>query len=61
MTALCSLPSISQNLLRLCVRSNRKDVRRFVSLLLLSRNQLSVGALKGATHERFKRGHLLIF
>ena len=22
---------------------------------------LSVGALKGATHERFKRGHLLIF
>jgi len=24
-------------------------------------SQLSVGALKGATHERFKRGHLLIF
>jgi hypothetical protein len=25
------------------------------------KGEVSVGALKGATHERFKRGHLLIF
>ena len=53
MTAVCSLPSISQNLLGLCVRSNRKDVRRFVSLLLLSRNQFSLRRFFNQMHSTF--------